>query len=448
MIKAKEYESRRRNFMNQMGDRSIAIIPSAEEVIRSRDTHFPFRQDSNFLYLTGFNEPNAMAVFIPGRAQGEFIMFCRDRNIEREIWDGYREGPDGARANFGADDAFPIDDLDEILPGLIEGREKVFFRIGQNQDLDRQLNQWLDHIRQQARSGASVPGEIVDPQHILHEMRLIKSSSEIKLMRKVAKISAEAHCKAMIMAKPGAFEYELQAEIEYHFARNGASGAAYSSIVGAGKNACVLHYTANKGKTEDSDLVLIDAGAEYEGYAADITRTFPVNGRYSDDQKAIYELVLRAQLAAIDLCRPGVKFNEPHEACVEILTEGLVDLGLLKGDVEQLIKDRAYMEFYMHRAGHWLGLDVHDVGEYKVDGAESDWREFEPGMVTTIEPGIYIQLDNEKVDVRWRGLGVRIEDDILITRDGPEVLTDGVPKTVAETEALMNHKKMTESSLG
>ena len=437
MIKAKEYESRRRNFMNQMGDKSIAIIPSAEEVVRSRDTHFPFRQDSNFWYLTGFHEPNAMAVFIPGRAQGEFVLFCRDRDIDREIWDGYREGPDGARANFGADDAFPIDDLDEILPGLIEGREKVFFRIGQNVDLDRHLNQWLDHIRQQSRSGASVPGEIVDPQHILHEMRLIKSSAEVKLMRKAAKISAEAHCNAMNIAKPGIHEYELQAEIEYHFARNGASGAAYSSIVGSGANACVLHYITNSKKTESDDLVLIDAGAEYQGYAADITRTFPVNGRYGEAQKAIYELVLKAQLAAIDLCRPGVKFNEPHEACVQIITQGLVDLGLLNGVVDQLIKDRAYMDFYMHRAGHWLGLDVHDVGEYKIDGADSEWREFEPGMVTTIEPGIYIQANNEKVDARWRGIGVRIEDDVLITKDGHEVLTSAVPKTVADTEALM-----------
>lgn len=440
MIKPTEYKSRRRSFMNQMGEGGIAIIPAAQETIRSRDTHFPFRQDSDFSYLTGFPEPEAIAVLVPGRPQGEFIIFCRDKNLEREIWDGYREGPDGARENFGADDAFPIDDMDEILPGLIEGREKVFFSMGKHAELDQHLMQWLKHIRAQARSGASAPGEIVDPDHILHEMRLIKSASEIRVMRKAAKISAEAHCLAMQAARPGLYEYELQAEIEYHFARNGAPAPAYSSIVGSGANACVLHYTENRKQVDDGDLVLIDAGAEYQGYAADITRTFPVNGRYSDEQKAIYEIVLEAQLAAIDVCKPGARFNEPHEASVRVITQGLKDLGLLEGQLHELIEKRAYFDFYMHRAGHWMGLDVHDVGDYKVDGTDSDWREFEPGMVTTIEPGIYIQPNNENVDKRWRGIGVRIEDDILICKEGYEVLTGGVPKTINDIEALMSRE--------
>lgn len=440
MIKTKEYQSRRRSVMNQMGEGAIAIIPAAKEQIRSRDTHYGFRQDSDFSYLTGFPEPDALAVLVPGRPQGEYILFCRDKNREREIWDGYREGPEGARENFAADDAFPIDDLDEILPGLIEGREKVFFSMGKHGELDQHLLQWLKHIRAQSRSGASAPGEIVDPDHILHEMRLIKSASEIKILKKSGKIAAEAHCRAMQIARPGMHEYELQAEIEYYFAREGASAPAYSSIVGSGANACVLHYIENRQQMQDGDLVLIDAGAEYEGYASDITRTFPVNGRFSAEQKAVYEIVLEAQLAAIDVCVPGARFNEPHEASVRVITAGLKKLGLLKGKLDDLIKKRAYFDFYMHRAGHWMGMDVHDVGDYKVDGSDSEWREFEAGMVTTIEPGIYIHADNDKVDPRWRGIGIRIEDDVLIRKDGHEILTDGVPKSVDEIEALMSEQ--------
>ena len=440
MIKVKEYKSRRRSFMNQMGKNAIAIIPAAKEATRSRDTQYTFRQDSDFSYLTGFPETEATAVLVPGRPQGEFILFCRDKNLQKEIWDGYREGPAGARENYGADDAFPIEDMDDILPGLIEGREKVFFSVAKHPDLDKQLYQWLKHIRAQSRTGASAPGEIVDPDHLLHEMRLIKSASELKVMRNAAKISAQAHCRAMQAARPGMHEYELQAEIEYHFAREGAIAPAYNSIVGSGANACILHYTENRKKMEDGDLVLIDAGAEYLGYAADITRTFPVNGRFSPEQRAIYEIVLDAQEAAIDACRPRSRFNEPHEESVRVITKGLKNLGLLEGRVDSLIKKRAYFDFYMHRAGHWIGMDVHDVGEYKVDGSDSAWREFEAGMVTTIEPGIYIQPDNKNVDKKWRGIGIRIEDDILIRKDGNEVLTGGVPKTVEEIEALMTQE--------
>ena len=438
MFAVTEYQKRRRDLMNQIGSESVAIIPAAHEVTRSRDTHFRFRQDSDFSYLTGFPEPDAVAVLVPRREQGQYILFCRDKDRSREIWDGFRQGPDGARENFSADDAFPIDDIDDILPGLIEGLDKVYFGIGKHTDFDHKLTQWLNHLRAQSRTGASAPGEIIDPDHLLSEMRLIKSSEELKVMRKAGKISAEAHCLAMQVCQPGMYEYQLQAEIEHHFAKKGAAAPAYSSIVGSGANACVLHYIQNRAKMNDGDLVLIDAGCEYQGYASDITRTFPVNGKFSGEQKAIYEIVLESQLAAIDACELGRRFNEPHDASVRVITQGLKDLGLLKGELDTLIEDKAYVDFYMHRAGHWMGMDVHDVGDYKVDGANSEWREFEAGMVTTIEPGIYIHADNEKVDPRWRGMGVRIEDDVLIRRKGREVLTQGVPKQIDDIESLMS----------
>ena len=437
MFKQSEYRQRRRNLINQIGPQSVAIIPAAHEVVRSRDTHFPFRQDSDFNYLTGFPEPDAVAVLLPNRREGEYILFCRDKDREREIWDGFRAGPQGAREQYAADDAFPIEDIDDILPGLIEGTERIYFAIGKHPDFDQKLTQWLNHIRSQSRTGASAPGEIIDPNHLLSEMRLIKTAEELRVMRKAGKISAEAHCKAMQVCAPSMYEYQLQAEIEYHFARNGASAPAYSSIVGSGANACVLHYIENNKQMRDGDLVLIDAGCEYQGYASDITRTFPVNGSFSGEQRAIYDIVLQAQLEAIDLCRVGRRFNQPHDASVRIITQGLIDLGILKGSLDSLIEQRAYVDFYMHRAGHWMGMDVHDVGEYKLDGADSDWRELELGMVTTIEPGIYIHADNQQVDPRWRGMGIRIEDDIVVRKQGPEILTADVPKTADDIEALM-----------
>lgn len=437
MFDVKEYQKRRRNLMNQIGSGSVAIIPAAHEVVRSRDTHFAFRQDSDFSYLTGFPEPDAVAVLLPNREQGEFILFCRDKDRKREIWDGFREGPDGARDHFLADDAFPIDDIDDILPGLIEGRERVYFGIGKHPDFDQKLTQWLNHIRSQSRTGASPPGEIIDPDHLLSEMRLIKTAAEIKVMRKAGKISAEAHSRAMQVCQPGMYEYQLQAEIEYLFAKNGAAAPAYSSIVGSGANACVLHYIENHARMRDGDLVLIDAGCEYQGYAADITRTFPINGKFSGEQRALYDIVLASQNAAIDACQPGRRFNEPHDASVRIITQGLLDLGLLNGSLENLIEEKKYVDFYMHRAGHWMGMDVHDVGDYKVDGVDSEWRELEPGMVTTIEPGIYIHEDNDNVEDRWRGLGIRIEDDVLIRKNGHEIMTADVPKAADDIEALM-----------
>jgi len=434
MISSNEFARRRKELMAMIGKDAIAIVPAAPERTRSRDTLYPYRQDSDFHYLCGFPEPEAVLVLIPGRSQGQFILFCRERDRERETWDGYRAGPEGACEQYGADDAFPITDMDDILPGLLEGKSKVYSAIGKDKEFDQHLMEWVNSIRAKARTGAVPPGEFVDLDHLLHENRLFKKPAELKLMRKAAKISAEAHCRAMRASKPGLNEYQLQAEIEHTFAMEGASFPAYTSIVGGGDNACILHYVENNQPLNDGDLVLIDAGCEYQHYAADITRTFPVNGRFSPEQKAIYELVLKAQLAGIEAARAGNHWNAPHQATVEVITAGLVKLGLLKGGVKKLIAAGAHSEFYMHRAGHWLGMDVHDVGDYKVDG---EWRLLEPGMVMTIEPGIYIAPDCKKVAKKWRGIGVRIEDDVAITRKGTEVLTADVPKTVAEIEALM-----------
>ena len=434
MITPQEFARRRRDLMAMMGKNSIAILTAAPERVRSRDTHFPYRQDSDFHYLSGFPEPEAVLVLLPKRREGEFILFCRERDRAREIWDGYRAGPEGARELYGADDAFPIADIDDILPGLLEGRDRVYYALGRNRAFDGRLLDWLDGIRARARAGAVPPEEFVDLDHLLHEMRLFKSAKELALMRKAGAISARAHCRAMRAVRPGLYEYQLQAELEHAFASEGARHPAYGSIVGGGANACVLHYVENSAPLQDGDLVLIDAGCEYQHYAADIIRTFPVNGRFSAPQQALYEVVLAAQLAAIDAVRVGSHWDEPHKATVRVITEGLVELGLLKGKVEDLIAGNAYTQFYMHRTGHWLGMDVHDVGDYKIDG---EWRTLEPGMVMTVEPGIYVAPDNRKVAKKWRGIGIRIEDDVAITRKGPEVLTAGVPKTVADIEHLM-----------
>ncbi len=437
MIKAEEFSRRRHNLMRQMGKNAIAIVPGADEVIRSRDTHFRFRQDSNLHYLSGFPEPQSVLVLIPGRQQGQVIMFCRDKDRSREIWDGFRSGTEGAIRDFGMDDAFPIADMDEILPGLIEGKEKLFYSMGVYPELDRHLTTWINHIRAQSRSGVSPPAEFVDLNHLVHEMRLFKSSVEIQLMKKSGRIAAHAHTRAMQICKPGMYEYQLQAEIEYEFAKAGAQAPAYSTIVGGGANGCILHYIENRDQLQEGNLVLIDAGCEYQGYASDITRTFPVSGRFSGEQRALYEVVLAAQYEAIHACQIGNRYIDPHERSVNTITQGLIDLGVIKGSLESALETREYSRFYMHRVGHWLGLDVHDVGDYKVDGAQGAWREFEAGMATTIEPGIYIHQDEEGVDERWRGIGIRIEDDIVITKKGPLVLTDQVVKAPDEIEALM-----------
>jgi len=433
-MKQIEFKKRRKHLMQRIGKGNIALIGSASTRARNRDVDYPFRQDSDFYYLTGFNEPNALAVFIPGREQGEYLLFCREFDEKKALWEGAHAGLEGATEHFEADDAFPIDDLNDILPGLLENKTKVFYPMGRDSELDHSLLEWINHIRSQSRTGVVAPGELVSLEHILHEMRLFKSAAELKLMRRAAEVSAAAHVAAMQKCKAGLYEYQIEAELLYHFAQNGLRAVAYPSIVAAGKNACTLHYTENADKLKSGDLLLIDAGAECDHYAADITRTFPISGRFSEPQKQLYQLVLDAQSAALEQIKPGTPWNQAHDASVEVLTKGLVELGLLKGKVKKLIKDEKYKQFYMHRIGHWLGMDVHDVGDYKIS---QEWRLLEPGMVLTVEPGLYIPVDCKTVDAKWRGIGIRIEDDVLVTAQGHEVLTSAVPKTVEDIEALM-----------
>jgi len=432
-MEQKEFARRRKQLMHMMGPGSIAILPTNPEQSRNRDVDFPFRPDSDFYYLSGFSEPEAVAVLVPGREHGEFLLFCRDRDPELEIWNGRRAGPDGAVQNFGADDAFPISDIDDILPGLLESRERVFYTMGAAPDFDKRVIGWVNRIRKQSRAGKHAPDEFVSLEHFVHDMRLYKSRAEIKVMRQAANIAARAHKRAMCICQPGMMEYELEAEFLHEFRKAGGE-PAYPSIVGGGDNACILHYTENNAELNDGDLVLIDAGAEHQCYASDITRCFPVNGRFSAAQRAIYELVLDAQRAAIEEVCPGNNWNAPHQAAVKVITRGLVKLGLLKGRPATLIKEHAYRRFYMHRTGHWLGMDVHDVGDYKVG---DEWRVLEPGMVLTVEPGLYITAGSKGVARKWWNIGVRIEDDVLVTRSGHDVLSKNVPKQVDEIEALM-----------
>ncbi|GLP99851.1 Xaa-Pro aminopeptidase [Methylophaga thalassica] len=432
-MQKKEFAKRRQHLMDIMGPDTIAVLPNAPIANRNRDVDYPYRSDSNFHYLTGFDEPESVLVLIPGREHGEYILFCRERDLDKEIWDGYRAGQDGAINNFGADDSYPISDLDDILPGLLEDKEKVYYTMGNQPSFDQHMVSWLNHLRQASRSGKHSPTEIIELEHCLNELRLFKSSQEIKAMKQAAKASVQAHIRAMQFTKPGKWEYEVEAEIIHEFMKHGCRSPAYPSIVGGGENGCILHYIENNAKLKNNDLLLIDAGAEYECYAGDITRTFPVNGKFSPAQAALYQVVLDAQKAAIAAVKPGNHWNQPHEVAVEVLTQGLVDLGILKGDVAQLIEDAAYREFYMHRTGHWLGMDVHDVGDYKVGG---EWRLLEPGMVLTVEPGLYIR-DQAHVDKKWHFTGIRIEDDVLVTKDGCEVLTEAAPKEIDEIEALM-----------
>jgi Xaa-Pro aminopeptidase len=427
-----EFSQRRQTLLAQMGDTAIALLPAASEAPRNRDVHYPFRQDSDFYYLTGFPEPEAVAVLVPGHTE-PFSLFCRERNPELETWHGRRAGQEGARARYGADNAHPISEIDQRLPELLENRRRVYYSIGYNADFDRQVMDWLNRVRAKARSGVRAPVEFIALEYLLHESRLHKSPAEVAVMREAARISAEAHGRAMRACQPGLMEYEIEAELFHTFLRHGA-GWAYPPIVGGGENSCILHYTDNHARLNDGDLLLIDAGAELDGYAADITRTFPVNGRFNLEQRTLYELVLAAQQAAMDRVRPGCRWNEPHEAAVRVLTEGLVGLELLQGEHAKLIEEESYRKFYMHRTGHWLGMDVHDVGDYKVG---DDWRPFEPGLVTTIEPGLYIPAGSEEVDPRWWNIGIRIEDDVLVTEQGHEVLTAAVPRTVADIETWM-----------
>ena len=432
-IPALGYARRRRQLMRMAGDDAILVLPSAPERIRSRDTHYPYRQDSDLWYLTGFPEPEAVLVLVPGRRHGEALLFCRERDPEREGWDGPRTGPEGAVEAFGMDDAYPIEDLDEILPGLLEGRSRVYYHFGRDTEFDLKLIGWLNRVRAQVRLGAQPPHEFLELGHLLDEMRLFKSRDELKLMKRAAKISVQAHAAAMRAARPGVHEYELQAELERVF-RTADAEPAYSSIVGAGANACILHYRANAAQARDGELVLIDAGAEYRNYAADITRTFPANGRFTAEQRALHDLVGAAHAAALAQARPGVPYEAGHNAAVATLTEGLLKLGLLKGKLEKNVADGTYRRYYPHKTGHWLGLDVHDVGDYRIDGES---RLLEPGMVYTIEPGLYVPADDTTVPAKWRGIGIRTEDDVAITKDGHEVLTEGLARSADEIEAFM-----------
>ncbi|WP_278492476.1 Xaa-Pro aminopeptidase [Acinetobacter gyllenbergii] len=433
-----DFKQRRDILAEKIGSNSIAIIATRAEMYRNRDADYKYRADSSFYYLTGFAEPEAVAV-IETFAEGEeysYSLFCRERDREMEIWHGYRAGIDGAIEIYDADEAYAIDLLDEEIIEKILNKQRLYYRIGQQAEFDARVSQWIQKADAEQRRGSAAPAALIQLDRIVDEMRLKKSAQEIELMQIASNISAEAHTRAMQTVKPNMMEYALEAELNYIFGKNGCV-PSYNSIVGGGENACILHYVENNKPLNDGDLVLIDAACEYEFYASDITRTFPVNGTFNPEQKALYNVVLAAQLAAIDATRIGNHYKYPHEVAVKILTQGLVDLGLLSGNVDELVESEAFRQFFMHGTGHWLGMDVHDVGAYKTG---EDWRAYEVGMVVTVEPGLYVAPDDETVDAKWRGIGIRIEDDIVVTEKGPLVLTKNVVKTVEEIESLMANR--------
>jgi Xaa-Pro aminopeptidase len=426
------YEQRRARLATQMG-RGVAIIPTAPERVRNRDAHYPYRFDSYFYYLTGFREPEAVLIVIAGGGTAKSMLFCRERDPEREVWDGFRYGPEAARETFGLDEAHSIAQLDAQMPGLLADCGVVYCHLGADSVWDARLMGWVNEVRSQARRGVTAPDELKDVHALLDEMRLVKAPEELELMRRAAAISAGGHRRAMRAARPGMGEFEIEAELLHEFRRHGAQAPAYTPIVAAGGHACVLHYVENSGEMKDGELLLIDAGCELDGYASDITRTFPVNGRFTAPQRDVYEVVLAAQAAAIAQVKAGSTWEGPHVAAVRTISQGLIDLKLLVGNVDEVIEREAYKQFYMHRTGHWLGLDVHDAGDYKRGG---QWRKLEPGMVLTVEPGCYIRA-GEGIPRELAGIGVRIEDDVLVAEHGNEVLTRDAPKGIAEIEALM-----------
>ncbi|HTE43469.1 MAG TPA: aminopeptidase P N-terminal domain-containing protein [Steroidobacteraceae bacterium] len=433
-----EFHRRRRELLKMMGKGSIAILPTATEKRRNGDVDFHYRPDSDFYYLTGFAEPDSVAVLVPGRPQAEYILFVRDRDPTRETWDGKRAGPEGATRDYGADDSFPIGDIDDILPGLMEQCSRVYYTMGLNQEFDQRVLGWVNGLKAQARVGKHPPQEFIALDHILHDMRLYKSKPELDVMRRSAQIAVAAHKRAMKFAAPGRHEYQVMAELLHEFRMNNAD-TSYHPIIGSGPNSCILHYHENSEEMHDGDLLLIDAGCEYGLYASDITTTFPVNGRYTPEQRAVYEVVLQAQHAAFEAIKPGNHWDDPHEAAVKAITQGLVKIGLLKGKVPQLIKDGAYRQFFMHRTGHWLGMDVHDCGDYKVG---DHWRVLEPGMVMTVEPGIYIPAGSKNVPKRWWNIGIRIEDDVAVAKSGYDVLTSGLPREPDDVERFMSATRL------
>ncbi|WP_421868643.1 Xaa-Pro aminopeptidase [Motiliproteus sp.] len=439
-----EFQQRRERLLGQLPPGTGVLLRAASQKIRNRDAEYPFRQHSDFHYLSGFPEPDALMLLIKN-AQGEIrsLMFVLPKDPQQEIWTGYRVGADGVEARFGFDQGYTLDQLDKLMPPQLQGLEQLYFSFSDT-ELSAQLQGWCQNLQQRLRSAEQVPQQRLNLEPLLHELRLIKGPAEQQLMRAAGQISAAAHRRAMQKCCSGMGEYRLEAEIQHEFGRHGCRFPAYASIVGGGANGCILHYTQNSDTLDDGELVLIDAGAEVEGYAGDITRTFPINGQFSDDQRALYQVVLDAQQAAIAVVKPGARFDDPHQIALKLLVVGLVKLGLLQGDPDELIEQEAYKPFYMHRTSHWLGLDVHDVGEYKQQGES---RILEPGMVLTIEPGLYIAPNNETVEPRWRGIGIRIEDDVLVTDSGHEVLTESVPKTIDGIERLMNQqpRQLTEA---
>lgn len=437
------YHDRRLRLAQLIRDRGggVAVIPTAPEVIRNRDAHYPYRWDSYFYYLTGFTEPEAVLVMTVDSSGSESVLFCRDKNEEREIWDGYRFGPQLARERFGFDRALSIDKLDGELSSLLADRPAVFTAIGASDDHDAKVARWLNAVRAQARSGVSAPGQVFEVRSLIDDMRLIKDQHEIGIMRRAAKISAAAHVRAMRASRPGRFEFEIEAELEHEFRMGGSKAPAYGSIVASGRHACVLHYRANDAQLTDGDLLLIDAGCELDGYASDITRTFPVSGRFTGAQRTLYDIVLEAQRAAIAATRPGLRFMDPHDAAVKVLAQGLIDCGLISGPLDSAIESGAYRRFYMHRTGHWLGMDVHDCGDYREPGeagtgTNKPWRILRPGMVLTEEPGLYVRAADD-IPRHFHDIGIRIEDDAVVTETGCEILTADVPKAADEIEALM-----------
>lgn len=427
--------NRRARLASALGQ-GIAILPTAPERVRNRDAHYGYRFDSYFYYLTGFPEPEAVLVLMGGDAPRS-LLFCRERNPEREIWEGFRHGPVAARERFGFDEALPIESLDEMLPKLMENQTTLAYPVGADPLWDARVLRWLNAVREKTRAGIAAPERIIDLRAPIDEMRLVKDPAELDTMRRAGSISAAAHRRAMQITRPGMYEYEIEAELLHEFRRAGAQAPAYGPIVAGGANGCVLHYVFNDAQLEEGDLLLIDAAAELDGYASDITRTFPVGGRFSPAQRDAYELVLAAQQAAIDTVRPGVSWNAPHDAAVRVLAQGMIDLKLLSGSLDEVLEKEAYRRFYMHRTGHWLGLDVHDAGEYKRGG---DWRALAPGMVLTVEPGLYIR-GAEDVPAEFHDIGIRIEDDVAVSQSGCEVLTGEVPKSVADIEALMREHR-------
>lgn len=437
MIKMSEFRARRKAVMERIGDQGIVILPAALEVHRNNDAVYPYRQHSDFYYLTGFNEPEAVLVLAPHYPEGEFILFNRVRDPEHEVWDGPRAGQAGAVKQFGADVAFPIDDFSEHLAELLTGRKIIYTLLGAQSAFDNQLMSALQLLHAKVRSGIQAPFSLTDISPILHDMRLIKTADELALMQKAIDITGSGHVAAMKACRPGCYEYMLEAELSYQFQRQGARFSAYNAIVGSGKNTCVLHYVQNDAEIRSGDLVLIDAGAEIANYAADITRTFPANGKFSGEQRAIYELVLSAQLEAIKTIKPGSLWPDAQNKVVHCLTQGLMDLGILKGELSGLIEREAYSPYYMHRSGHWLGLDVHDAGAYKHG---EQWVKLKAGMVLTVEPGLYLSENIPGLDKRWHHMGVRIEDDVLVTSSGCDVLSQAIPKTIDEIETVMRHE--------